>query len=232
MSDQPPSTSPSTPRTPTPQPPEPTTPLRMGMAITALVFGIVGTFTCAVLGLLAIILGIVALKRTTREPQRYGGRGMAVAGIATGSAGLLVNIIWLALLTPILLPLFSQPSEESKRLICAANMKGIGVTMMIYTAEHPGQGLPTLQELVDLEYITPKHLVCPSTDDQPGDCSYILVPNAQMRLDGGDKTVVLYEPLENHAGEGGNFLFADGHVTFERKQNYEKLVKTIQRGGP
>ncbi|UCF34385.1 MAG: hypothetical protein JSV78_03600 [Phycisphaerales bacterium] len=103
---------------------------------------------------------------------------------------------------------------------------------MIYANDYPDQGLPTLQRLVELEYVTPKQITCPSSGDQPGDCSYILVLNAQMSLEGGANTVVLYGPLENHGDEGGNFLFADGHVTFERKQAYKELVQSIKRGGP
>ncbi|UCF34386.1 MAG: DUF4190 domain-containing protein [Phycisphaerales bacterium] len=92
------------------------------MAVTALVFGIVGVFTCPVFGILAIILGIVALNRTTREPQTYGGRSIAVAGIATGGAGMVASIAWVALLISILLPSLSRARELSKRLVCAANM--------------------------------------------------------------------------------------------------------------
>jgi prepilin-type processing-associated H-X9-DG protein len=191
-----------------------------------------------VFGLLAIILGIVALNRTSREPQRYGGRSMAVAGIATGGAGMVLNLMWLALLISILLPSLSgarelsRARELSKRLVCGANMKGIGTTYMLYANDYPDQGLPNLQRLVELGYVMPKQITCPSSDDQPGDCSYILVPNAQMSLESGANTLVLYEPLENHGDEGGNFLFADGHVTFERKEAYEELVQSIKRGGP
>jgi prepilin-type processing-associated H-X9-DG protein len=207
-------------------------PLRTGMAITALVFGILGVATCPLLGLLGIILGIVALNRTSREPQRYGGRGMAIAGIATGGAGMVLNVMWLALLISILLPSLSRARELSKRLVCAANMKGIGAALEIYAEDYPGQGLPTLQRLVDLQYVTPKQIICPSSDDQPGDCSYILVPDASIGAPTGSRAVVLYESLSNHGNEGGNFLFTDGHVTFERKQTYEELVGPIQRGGP
>jgi prepilin-type processing-associated H-X9-DG protein len=231
MSDQP-QPPPTTPYMPPFQPAPPTAPLRTGMAVTALVFGIVGVFTCPVFGILAIILGIVALNRTTREPQTYGGRGMAIAGIATGGAGMVLNVMWVALLISILLPSYSRATELSKRIVCAANMKGIGTTLKIYTIDYPDQGLPTPQLLVDLGYVMPEQIVCPSSSDEPGDCSYILVPNAQMSLESGANTVILYEPLENHGDEGGNFLFADGHVTFERKEAYKELVQSIQRGGP
>ena len=232
MSDQPPPSPPVTPYGAPPPLAPPSAPLRTGMAVTALVCGIVGVFTCPVFGILAIILGIVALNRTTREPQTYGGRSIAVAGIATGGAGMVLNVMFLALVISILLPSLSRARELSKRVVCAANLKGIGMAYAMDAIDYPDQGLPTPQLLVDLGEVMPHQIIGPSSGDQPGDCSYILVPNTQVSLEGGANTVVLYEPLENHGDEGGNFLFADGHVTFERKQNYEELVRPIQRGGP
>jgi prepilin-type processing-associated H-X9-DG protein len=35
---------------------------------------------------------------------------------------------------------------------------------------------------------------------------------------------LIYEPIENHHGEGGNILFVDGHVEFYSKQGYDKIL--------
>ncbi len=70
------------------------------MAIAALVVGIVSC--CGVLftfggflGIVAVVLGIVALKQVNDEPGRYtpGSKGMAIAGIATGAVALLVSLL-------------------------------------------------------------------------------------------------------------------------------------------
>jgi hypothetical protein len=62
-----------------------------GLAIAALVSGIAGMTFVPLLGsVLGIIFGIIALGRV-RESRR-GGRGLAIAGIATGAAGLLLGI--------------------------------------------------------------------------------------------------------------------------------------------
>ncbi len=61
-----------------------------GMAIAALVLGILSLVTfwlCglgAVLGLVAIVLGAVALSKANKTPARDG-RGQAIAGIVTGA---------------------------------------------------------------------------------------------------------------------------------------------------
>lgn len=66
------------------------------MAVAALVLGILGLLSSItvvggiLLGLLAIIFGIVASKRAKRGEA--GGRGMAITGIVTGTLGILVVI--------------------------------------------------------------------------------------------------------------------------------------------
>ena len=44
-------------------------------------------------GLAAIIIGYIGLKNTNENPMRYGGRGLAIAGIVTGVVGLLVTVV-------------------------------------------------------------------------------------------------------------------------------------------
>ncbi len=81
---------------------------RTGMAVTALVLGIVGLTVCMPLGIVGLILGIIATVRAGREPQRYGGKGMAIAGICTGSASILWMFIAIPMLIAILLPSLSM----------------------------------------------------------------------------------------------------------------------------
>jgi hypothetical protein len=71
-----------------------------GMATAALVLGIIAILTSftviggVVLGLLAIVLGIVAARRAKRGLAP--GRGRAVAGIITGAIGLLLSVALIA----------------------------------------------------------------------------------------------------------------------------------------
>ncbi|MBN2563807.1 MAG: DUF4190 domain-containing protein [Phycisphaerae bacterium] len=108
-------------------------PVSKGMAIGALVCGIVGIVACMPLGIVGIILGIVALNRSSSHPERYGGRGLAIAGICTGGA----SIFSVALMISILLPSLSRARELSKRTVCAANLRGIGQAMYIYAQDEP-----------------------------------------------------------------------------------------------
>jgi hypothetical protein len=74
-------------------------PLPSGMATASLVLGIIALVLCwtafggLVLGLLAVVLGIVAVRRARRGEG--GGQGRAVAGLVTGGLGLLLGILFL-----------------------------------------------------------------------------------------------------------------------------------------
>lgn len=73
-----------------------------GLAIAALVLGILSLVAFwmpilgALLGLVAIILGAVALSKVKKGTA--GGRGLAIAGVVTGVLGLLANLVVTALL--------------------------------------------------------------------------------------------------------------------------------------
>jgi hypothetical protein len=45
------------------------------------------------LGALAVILGVMALNNEKRDSARYGGRGLAIAGIITGIIGFFISIL-------------------------------------------------------------------------------------------------------------------------------------------
>ncbi len=72
-----------------------------GLATGALVLGIISIPTTCIcigplLGLLAVILGLVAVTRAGREPERYGGKGRAVGGVVTGGLSVATVVAFLA----------------------------------------------------------------------------------------------------------------------------------------
>ena len=66
-----------------------------GLAIAALVCGILGFFTFGILSVLAIVFGNIAIKRINESGGFYTGRGLAVAGLVLGI--IVVAIVVLAL---------------------------------------------------------------------------------------------------------------------------------------
>jgi H+/Cl- antiporter ClcA len=76
-------------------------PLGSGLAIASLVVGILALVTFwtyvggILLGLIAIVLGVLALGRVRKG--RAAGRGMAITGVVLGTLGLLLSLAFIAL---------------------------------------------------------------------------------------------------------------------------------------
>ena len=197
--------------------------LSQGMAIGSLVCGIVG-LGCLPVGIVGIVLGIVALVRISREPNRYKGTGMAVGGICTGVVGLLTSA---ALMIAVTLPSLSRARELSKRTICAANLRAIGSAILQYAADENNvdAAFPDdLNKLVTAGSVTSQQFTCPS--DALSANSYHYIPGYSV-TNVDPAQVIMYEDPGIHGGEGGNVLFADGHVTFEKSQQLQKLIDAI-----
>lgn len=113
-------------------------PRNSGMAITSLVLGILSVPLMCAFGLgvltaiVGIILGIVAIAGINRNPLKVGGKGLAIAGIATSAGSFLI----VALLAAIMLPSLGKARELSNRSVCAANIRGISQSLMIYAADN------------------------------------------------------------------------------------------------
>jgi signal peptidase I len=69
---------------------------RTGLAITSLLIGIISIPTLGILilgAILGIVLGVIALKRVKSNPAQYGGKNLAVVGIALNTLSLLLSVI-------------------------------------------------------------------------------------------------------------------------------------------
>jgi Tfp pilus assembly protein PilE len=94
----------------------------LGLAITSLVFGCL--FLIPFLGILfsltAIVLGIVALVSISKNKKSIKGQGLAIAGIALGSLGVIVMFITIAVLAPIVLKSSEKGRMESAKVALRA----------------------------------------------------------------------------------------------------------------
>ena len=72
---------------------------KKGMAIAGMGLGISSiilfftSWIAMIIGIVGIILSIIALKKANKDPNNYGGRGMAIAGIICGAGGLVLAVI-------------------------------------------------------------------------------------------------------------------------------------------
>lgn len=154
-----------------------------GMAIGALVCGVIG-FCFPPIALVALILGIVFLSKT-RDGQP--GRGMALAGTILGGVGLVFSVV--ALLIAILLPALGAARRTARQMQNSTQLRGIHQSLVTYanmnrnyypgldsTGEFVPDGSLTgnsgdgntpqarMWMLIDGSFVTPEYLISPSED--------------------------------------------------------------------
>ena len=165
------------------------------LAVTSLVLGILSVLCLGILaGIPAIILGQMAYNRTLRQPDQYGGGGLAIAGVACGFASLLVTIIFVALF----LPALAQEKARTQRIHCSNNLNQVWLAFRIWEMDHeegypfnvPGQKGGTLEscdrgtdgfdanawrhfQVMARELRTPKVLVCPADSSKRAASDFI-----------------------------------------------------------
>ncbi len=115
-----------------------------GLAIAALILGIISiptAFICVggILGAVAVILGIVAAVRASGQPERFGGKGMAITGVVTGALG----VIMIFILIPAGLMLFKTFGGAVQ---ADMRLEALGQGLRAYHATH-GEYPPDLDTL-------------------------------------------------------------------------------------
>jgi len=213
---------------------------RNGLAIAALVSGIIGLIVPVVPAILAIALGIAGIRKT--QDGRFGGQGLATTGIGLGVLsfalhGCIYTIVW---------PRYERAAEIANRVQCAANLREIGQALLMYSKSHGGEFPDRLElALQTSPNVKPQHFICPSRYETPaagatttqqaqpltsgGHLSYTYVARGRSKSSHGT-TVLLYEPLTHHRGDGINLLMETGEVWWVRTRTAELMIAQLSRG--
>jgi predicted Zn finger-like uncharacterized protein/prepilin-type processing-associated H-X9-DG protein len=209
-----------------------------GIAIASVVCGAMGFVIPLIGGLLGIIFGIIGLRKT-RDPS-VGGKGLAITGLSLGAASLLLS----GCMMSILLPSLNRARETANRVKCASNMRIIGQALLLYANQNHGAYPPKLEDLITAQLIDGQPFVCPSTNDTVapgignaqatnlsagGHLSYVYIGQKLSPSSPADQVLVCELP-SNHNNDGGNFLFADGHVEFFNGPNVQKMIANLKAG--
>jgi prepilin-type processing-associated H-X9-DG protein len=152
------------------------------------------------------------------------------------------------MLISVLLPSLCRSSETSNRAKCASNLHQIGLAILLYAQDNSGQYPPSLAVLPGQEQITPAVMICPSSNDEasfaadtagvvtelsaaetnaPGHkhCLSYVYNGKGLNIKTAPATaIVVYEPLENHQGDGTNVLFGDGHAEWIDKTAWPRAA--------
>jgi hypothetical protein len=106
-----------------------------GLAITALALGILAVLTScvgvgALVGVTAMVIGIVALGKMQQMDSRRRGSGLAIAGISLGGASLLFGLIAILMLG-IMLPALGAARSTARQMQNNTQLRGIHQSLVI-----------------------------------------------------------------------------------------------------
>jgi prepilin-type processing-associated H-X9-DG protein len=219
------STSPVEPPTPpesTEAPPLPyartASPPRIGLAIASLVLGIIGLALWP-FGLMGLILGIVALVLSEKEPTRYGGRWLAIGGIVTGSLCLVM--------------LASNMVERARsrvlleRAFETVGLQAIGQAAQVYARNHADAFPPDLDTLFSSGSLNPEVLRNWNSGRALEDYDYYYVAGLNAKDD--PRWVLAYSDPQFRKGEGANILFVDGHVELFNEPTFSAAIAQFKQ---
>lgn len=207
-----------------------------GLAVAALVLGILSIFTLLITTLPAIICGIIAVVKINKSRGQLKGMGLAITGIALPVAVLPV----IAMLLAILMPALGKVKAQAQRIVCETNLRGLTIATMTYSLDYDNE-FPTGNKwcnlLIDEADVPPTSLNCPAEREVP--FGYGFNSNLEGRtFDDVEADVVLMFEIEGgrnvtggpellytgrHEDEGCNIAFVDGHVEFVRTENFGML---------
>jgi prepilin-type processing-associated H-X9-DG protein len=190
-----------------------------GLAITSLVLGILGLFSCGATALFGLVFGIIALTSVKRSGGTLKGDGIALAGIIVSAIFLLMIPIFAAML----LPALAAAKQRAQTINCVSNEKVLAMAVRIYANEHTNHFPPAATWCDAIKTHTgdsERVFKCPAVATGASRCDY----GFNAALDGTDEskvnpqTVMLFESDGGWNANGGSESMAtparhqNGHV--------------------
>ena len=99
-----------------------------GLAISSLVLGILGLFSCGATALIGLILGIIGLNKIKKSEGRLSGSGLAIAGIVVSG----IFLLMLPLFAAMLLPALAKAKAKAQAITCLNNARQVTLGILLY----------------------------------------------------------------------------------------------------
>ncbi len=136
------------------------------------------------------------------------------SGFTLGELVVVFAIVFIvgALLTPVVK--YSQ--RRTDKILCANNLRELGLALYIYAQENEGKFPVALKTLYEEHYLAdPKFTDCPAAVARgPGiSGDYIYTSGLSARSPSGQ--VLVRDKSKNHSSGGKNVLYVDGSVAWE-----------------
>ena len=110
-------------------------PKTSALAVTSLVLGVIGLFSCGITAFVGLILGIIAIIKIRNSEGRLGGFGLALAGTIVSG----VFIIMIPIYAALLLPALAAAKGRALEISCVNNEKQLALAVRMYAASHNEQ---------------------------------------------------------------------------------------------
>jgi hypothetical protein len=185
-----------------------------GWAKAALVLGVC-SLVLPVLGLGAILCGLVALPKS----RNSGGKGKAVAGIMLG----LFTVVFGTLVGIIAVQKLRTTAAQQQ---CLGSLRDMVPGINAYVMDHKGFYPPDLQTLERLKYVQPAVPTCPSGH------SYTWVAGGQRssQIAKPSATLIAYDAVGAHTKGRMIALFADGHGEELSEVDTKQVLADVEAG--
>lgn len=132
---------------------------RSGMAVTSLVLGITSLLFSLLTAIPAIVCGHVAKARIRRDPEGFGGNGMATAGLILGylHVGLVLIMIPVGIMAAVAVPLMSENRDKAMECEAIADIGMVSTAGRLYCIEE-GMAPQRFEKLLSSEFLTKEDL--------------------------------------------------------------------------
>ena len=115
--------------------------VRRGYAIASLVLGILSIPTIGLLlvgAMTGVILGVVALVKANREPEEYGGKGMAITGIVLAAVSILIMPMVIGIVAAIAIPSLLRARVSANEAAALGDVRTVIAAEAAYQTENAG----------------------------------------------------------------------------------------------